>query len=91
MEYKGEQDEIERITKKYLKDKASKYGLNPISMTIFGGVWDYNQISKIFKKFLDSERDNFIAAGIPETEPGVYDTRNWDQIRNWTRALVKKI
>ena len=91
MEYKGEHGEIERITKKYLEDKASKYGLIPISMTIFGGVWDYNQISKIFKKFLDSERENFIAAGIPETEPGVYDTRNWEQIRNWARELVKKI
>ncbi len=38
IEHKGEHDEIDRITKKYLEDKASKYGLNPISMAMFGGV-----------------------------------------------------
>ena len=91
MEHKGELEEIDRITKKYLEDKASKYSLHPISMTIFGGVWDYNQISKIFKKFLEAERENFIAAGFKKTEPGVYDTRNWDDIRNWTRELIKKV
>ena len=91
MEHKGELEEIERVTKKYLEDKASKYALHPISMTMFGGVWDYNQMSKIFIKFLEAERENFIAAGFKETEPGVYDTRNWDDIRNWTRELVKKV
>ena len=91
MEHKGELDEIDRITKKYLEDKASKYGLNPISMTMFGGVWDYNQISKIFRKLLDAEKENFIAAGIKETEPGVYDTRNWENIRAWAKELASKI
>ena len=91
MEHKGEHAEIERITKKYLEDKASKYGLNPISMTMFGGVWDYNQISKIYRKFLEAEKENFIAAGIKETEPGVYDTRNWEKIRTWAKELASKI
>lgn len=91
IEYKGESDEIIRITKKYLEDKASKYSLNPISMTMFGGIWDYNQISKIFRKFLDSERENFISAGFKETEPGVYDTRNWDEIRKWANELARTI
>jgi len=88
MEYKGERDEIDRITKKYLEDKASKYDLNPISMTMFGGIWDYNQISKIFRKFLDAD---IISAGIKETEPGVYDTRNWDEIRKWANELARMI
>ena len=91
MEHKGEYDEIKRITKKYLEDKASKYGLNPISMTMFGGVWDFNQISKIYRKFLESEKENFIAAGFKETEPGVYDTRNWDKIRKWAKELASKV
>ena len=88
MEHKGEHDEISRITKKYLEDKATKYGLNPISMTMFGGVWDYNQMSKIFRKFLDAD---IISAGIKETEPGVYDTRNWDEIRKWAYELARMI
>jgi menaquinone-dependent protoporphyrinogen oxidase len=91
IEHKGEHDELVRITKKYLEDKASKYGLNPISMTMFGGVWDYNQMGKLYRKFLDAEKENFIAAGIKETEPGVYDTRNWDEIRKWAKELANKI
>ena len=91
MEYKGEDDEIKRITKKYLEDKASKYELNPISMEMFGGIWDYNQMGKIFRKFLDGEKENFIPAGFKETEPGVYDSRNWDEIRKWAEELAKRI
>ena len=91
MEYKGEHDEIIRITKKYLEDKASKYDLDPISMTMFGGIWDYNQIGKIYRKFIDAERENFVPAGINETEPGVYDSRNWDDIRKWAKELASMI
>jgi len=91
MEYKGEQDEIIRITKKYLEDKASKYDLNPISMTMFGGIWDYNQIGKIYRKFLNAEKENFNPAGIKETEPGVYDSRNWDEIRKWAKELARML
>jgi len=91
MEYKGEHDEINRITKKYLENKASKYDLNPISMTMFGGIWDYNQIGKIYRKFINAEKENFIPAGIKETEPGVYDSRNWDEIRKWANELARMI
>ena len=91
MEHKGESFEIDRITKKYLENKASKYGLNPISMAMFGGIWDYNQMGKLYRKFMDPEREHFIAAGIKETEPGVYDTRNWDEIRKWANELARMI
>ncbi|NHJ21756.1 MAG: hypothetical protein EAX91_12485 [Candidatus Lokiarchaeota archaeon] len=91
MEYKGENDEIERITKKYLEDKATKYDLNPISMIMFGGIWDYNQMGKIYRKFLDAEKENFIPAGFKETEPGVYDSRNWDEIHKWAKELANTI
>ena len=91
MEYKGENEEISRITKKYLEDKASKHYLNPIAMTMFGGIWDYNQMGKIYSKFLDSEIDNYIPAGFKEIEPGVYDSRNWDEIRKWAKDLASKI
>ena len=91
MEYKGEHDEIVRIIKKYLEDKASKYDLNPISMTMFGGIWDYNQIGKIYRKFINAEKENFIPAGFKVTEPGVYDSRNWDEIRKWAKELARMI
>ncbi len=91
MKYKGEHDEINRITKKYLENKASKYDLNPISMTMFGGIWDYNQIGKIYRKFINAEKENFIPAGFKVTEPGVYDSRNWDEIRKWAKELARTI
>ena len=91
MEFKGEQDEINRITKKYLEGKASKYGLKPISMNMFGGLWDYNQMGKIYRKILDTEKDNFIPAGFKQTEPGVYDSRNWDEIRKWANELASML
>jgi len=91
MEYKGEHEEISRITKKYLEDKASKHYLNPISMIMFGGIWDFNQMGKIYTKFLEAEKDNFIPAGFKETVPGVYDSRNWDDIRKWAKELANKV
>ncbi|GAG89378.1 unnamed protein product [marine sediment metagenome] len=91
MEYKGEHDEIIEINRKYLENKASKYDINPISMTMFGGIWDYNQMGKIYRKILDAEKENFIPAGFKETAPGVYDSRNWDEIRKWAKELASKI
>ncbi|MFW9896132.1 MAG: flavodoxin domain-containing protein [Candidatus Thorarchaeota archaeon] len=91
LEYKGENDEIKKMITKYLEEKPSKYGLKPISTAMFGGIWDYNKVSKIFRKFLDPEREHIIAAGIEEKEPGVYDTRNWDEIHEWAKQLVGKI
>jgi len=91
MEYKGEHDEIDRITKKYLEDKAFKYNLNPISMAMFGGIWDYNKMGKIYKKILEAEKENFIPAGFKEIESGVYDSRDWDEIRKWAKELASKV
>jgi hypothetical protein len=30
------------------------------------------------------------AAGFKETRPGVYDTRDWNAIRNWAKELAQK-
>jgi len=31
------------------------------------------------------------AAGYKEVKPGLYDTRDWDIIRNWARELAAKL
>jgi hypothetical protein len=59
-------------------------------MAMFGGVWDFNQMGKIYKKFLEEEKANFIPAGFKETKPGVFDSRNWDEIRNWAKEIANK-
>jgi menaquinone-dependent protoporphyrinogen oxidase len=39
-EHENNTEKIEKARKQYLKDKAAKYDLNPVSMVILGGVWD---------------------------------------------------
>lgn len=75
----------------YLVKKAEKYSLQPLSMAIFGGVWDYNKMGFPFKQTMEPFKEELRGAGIPETESGVFDTRDWDEIRNWTTELARKV
>ena len=45
----------------------------------------------IAKKTMGSLKDKLEEVGIQEQEPGVYDTRDWDEIRKWTRNLAQKV
>jgi len=40
----GDPEKIGEARRKYLEEKASKYNLHPISMGLFGGIWDYNNM-----------------------------------------------
>ncbi len=91
IEYEKKTDEIEKNRKEYLDDKAAKYNLHPISMAMFGGVWDYNSMFFLFRKTLSSFKPKIEAAGFHEVKPGLYDTRNWDIIRAWAKELAVKI
>ncbi len=90
LEHEGKQDEIAKTRKQNLDDKAAKYGLSPISMVTFGGVWDYNKMFFIFRKTLVSFKPRIEEAGFKELKPGLYDTRNWDTIRAWAREMASK-
>ena len=63
--------------------KADKYSLNPIAMTIFGGVLNYDEMRWIARKTVGQLYRKFEAMGITKKD-GVYDTRNWEVIREWT-------
>ena len=91
LEHEKKQDEIEKARKQYLDDKAAKYGLHPISMVIFGGVWDYNKMFFLFRKTLASFKPKIEEAGFKEVKPGLYDTRDWDAIRAWARDIATKV
>jgi menaquinone-dependent protoporphyrinogen IX oxidase len=90
-EYEKKTEEIEKARKQYLEEKAAKYNLQPISMVILGGVWDYNKMFFLFRKTLTSFKPKLEAAGFKETKPGIYDTRNWDTIRTWAKDLAAKV
>ena len=90
-EYDKNNEELEKIKKQYLEDKAAQYGLNPVSMVIFGGVWDFNKMSFIFRKTMSPFKLKIEEAGFKEIEPGLYDTRDWDVIRNWAKEMAAKV
>ena len=87
----GDQQSMDDAWRKYLVEKAEKYELEPVMMAIFGGVWDYNKMGFVFKKTMEPFKMKLREANISETETDVFDTRDWDEIRNWARELAKKV
>ncbi len=90
-EYEKKTQEIEKARKQYLEEKAARYNLQPISMVILGGVWDYNKMFFLFRKTLSGFKPKIEAAGFKEIKLGLYDTRDWEAIRNWAKELALKI
>jgi menaquinone-dependent protoporphyrinogen oxidase len=89
-EYEGNTEAMGRARRKYLEEKAEKYSLTPIAMAIFGGVFPYDKMGWMERKTVGQLWRKFEDAGF-EKKNGVYDTRNWDTIRNWTKELTKKV
>ncbi len=95
IEHDGNKELIGRGRTKYLEEKATEYGLHPISTGLFGGVWDFNRLPwwakalPAAKQLMTENRRKLEAAGYKESEPGVYDTRDWDAIRSWAGGLSK--
>jgi menaquinone-dependent protoporphyrinogen IX oxidase len=86
----GKTAEVDRAREKYLEQKAAAYSLTPIAMAIFGGVLDFNQMGFLARKTLGWVKSSFEAENYKETKPGVYDTRDWNEIKEWARKLVLK-
>jgi menaquinone-dependent protoporphyrinogen oxidase len=90
IEYENKAAEMESNRKQYLEEKAAKYNLRPVSMIIFGGVWDFNRMNFLFKRTLASFKPKIEAAGFKEVKTGLYDTRDWNAIRTWARERATK-
>jgi len=83
----GKLDAVANARREYLEEKAAQYNLQPIALGMFSGIYDYN---KLPFGMLEALRPK-LAAACKETQPGVYDTRDWNAIRNWTRELAQKV
>ena len=83
--------ELEYARKTYLEEKAAKYNLQPVALGLFGGVYNFNKMGWFFKKNLSAVKDQLEASGVPETEPGLYDTRNITSIRSWAKEVAQKL
>jgi menaquinone-dependent protoporphyrinogen oxidase len=82
---------IEKARTKYLEEKAAKYNLQPIALGLFGGVYNFNKVPWLFGKFMEAIKPQLEAAGIPQTEPGLYDTRDLNAIRSWAKELAQRV
>jgi len=90
-EREGNTEEVAKTRKIALEDKVSKYGLKPITMALFGGILNYNKMGFLARKGMEiAFKSRLQNTGFKETELGVYDLRDWDKIRSWTRELAKK-
>jgi len=89
-EKEGKLEQVAKTHKVALEDKVAKYDLKPITLGFFGGVLDYNKMGFFERKAMGLYKSQLEKDGFKETEPGVYDMRDWDEIRNWARELAQK-
>ncbi|MCS7096478.1 MAG: flavodoxin domain-containing protein [Candidatus Bathyarchaeota archaeon] len=81
---------VQEARRKYLEEKAAKYGLNPVAMGLFGGIYNFNKMPWWSRKFMQPLKKQLEAEGFKEAKSGIYDTRDLQAIRNWTKELVRK-
>jgi menaquinone-dependent protoporphyrinogen oxidase len=83
--------EIENARTKYLKEKAQEYDLKPVALGLFGGVYNFNKMGWFFRKTMSAVKSQLEEAGVPETEPGLYDTRDKNAIRSWAKEVTQNV
>src|SRR4030065_105891 len=74
---------------KSLDEKAAQYHLQPAALGFFGGVYNYNKVPWWGKKAMEMDRPR-VEAAYKQTEPGIYDTRDWNAIRSWAKELAQR-
>jgi menaquinone-dependent protoporphyrinogen oxidase len=89
-EREGKTADVEKSRKIDLDDKIVKFNLNPIAVGFFGGVLDFNKMNIITRKTFGFIRQQLEKDGFKQTEPGVYELRDWEEIRSWATELAQK-
>ena len=89
-EREGKTEDVAQMRKAALEDKVAQYNLHPIALGFFGGVLDYNRMGFLFKRTMGFLKPQLEKDGFRETEPDLYDLRDWDEIRSWAKELAKK-
>ncbi len=86
----GKTADVESARKFDIDNKLPKYSFKPISVGFFGGVMNYNKLNFLFKKTFGSMKERLNKDGFKETEPGVWELRDWEEIRLWAKELAQK-
>ncbi len=88
-EKEGKTDDAAKTRKIALEEKVAKYGLKPVALGLFGGVVDYNKMGFIARKGMEFFKPQLEKDGFKVGE-GIYELRNWDEIRKWAKELAEK-
>jgi menaquinone-dependent protoporphyrinogen IX oxidase len=87
-EREGKIEELKKTRRMELEDKVAKYNLQPLSLGFFGGVLDFNKMNIITRRTLGFLRPQLEKDGFKESPPGVYELRDWEEIREWAKELA---
>jgi len=90
LEREGKIEELEKDRKYELDEKIEKFGLHPIAVGFFGGVLDFNKMNFIVRKTFGAIRPQLEKDGFKEAPSGVYELRDWEEIRSWAKELAQK-
>ena len=89
-EREGKLADLEKARKMSLTDIIEKHDLHPIAAGFFGGVLDFTKMNFVFRRTFGFIKPQLQKDGFKESEPGIYDLRNWEEIRLWTKELAVK-
>src|SRR5665647_1481735 len=87
-EREGKTEVLAKARKMELEDKVTKYNLQQISLGFFGCVLDFNKMNIIARKTLGFLKPQLQKDGVKESSPGVYELRDWKEIRGWAKELA---
>ncbi len=90
LEREGKLEDLAKDRKIEIDDKLPKYNLNPIATGFFGGNINFNKMNFIARKMFGGIRPQLDKDGFKESPPGVYDLRDWEEIRSWAKELAQK-
>ncbi len=91
LEREGKTQELIADRKMELENKVAKYSFNPVSLGFFGGLIDFNKMNPITRRMGGSMKQRLEKAGFREAAPGIYELRDWEEIRAWTKDLAAKV
>jgi len=89
-EREGKTEDVAKTRKMALDDKIEKYGLHPIGVGFFGGILDFNKMNFVIRRTFGFIKPQLDKDEFKQTEPGVYELRDWEEIRVWAKELAAK-
>jgi len=87
----GKPDVIAKFKGEYLEEKAAKYNLQPTALGFFGAIYDYTKLSWLMNRAPPVQATRRKLEAFYKEKKEVYDMRDMDAIRSWTKELSQKV